>query len=190
MLLHSAEVRWFFPGILQDAVLGAFQGRNEATRCDRYLRLPGVDTVGVKLRQGRFEVKARRGPVEAVTFTDEVSGCADCWAKWACAADKLDQLTSLLVEEPSDWTDIEKTRWTRVSGDPTGGCQVELTRIVVAGSHWWTLGLEAVGPMDAVRARLRDGATAFFEREYGRLELDAALCAATSASYPVWLGTL
>ena len=190
MLIHSAEVRWFFPGILQDAVLDAFDARRESVRHDRYLRLRGVDAVGVKLRQGRLEVKARRGPIETVALAEGVSGNCDCWVKWACAADKLDQLTALLAEDTREWIDVQKERCVRVYGDATTGCHVELTKIVVDRAHWWTLGIEAIGPADQAREQLRRGAAVFFAEQYRALTLDAALAGATSASYPMWLASL
>jgi hypothetical protein len=80
--LHSVEVRWFWPGHAQWEVLLAWftrKGRlplvaetrqnvsqpdvgrlvkQERPHTDDYLLLPNCETVGVKQRQGRLEVKA------------------------------------------------------------------------------------------------------------------------------------
>jgi hypothetical protein len=199
MLIPSAEVRWFFVGSLQEAVLDAFGGREEAPRCDRYVVLPGVESVGVKLREGMLEVKALQGAVEVAGFPGDVSGRCYCWVKWACAADKLDGLTAMRDGTPQGWVAVEKVRWVTTYSlaphhadtlrAPTPTYQVELTRLKLGGARWWTLGVEVVGPMDRVRDDLRLAAHAFFESKYPALGLDAALSAQTSWSYPAWLAS-
>ena len=56
-MLHSAEIRWFVPGQIPQAVLDWFGAghalKPEEKRIDEYLMFPDCDTVGVKLRQGK-----------------------------------------------------------------------------------------------------------------------------------------
>jgi hypothetical protein len=70
---------------------------------------------------------------------------------------------------------------------PTGshegfGCGLELTRIVVRGADWWSLGLEAFGPEATLEKRLMAVAGHLFALGAApRLEAEA------SYGYPRWL---
>lgn len=56
----------------------------EATRTDEYLLLPGALTTGVKLRQGRFEIKAlTAGPTSCSLPEGRGEGKQDQWVKWS-----------------------------------------------------------------------------------------------------------
>jgi hypothetical protein len=65
-MYHSAEVRWFLEGPLPGDMQLWFEAgglaKTEPQRTDEYLFLPGCTTTSVKLRSGRFEVKALTQP--------------------------------------------------------------------------------------------------------------------------------
>jgi hypothetical protein len=62
------------------------------------------------------------------------------------------------------------------------GCGLELTRIVVRGAEWWSLGLEAFGPEETLEESLMTVAGHLFASEAApRLE------AGDSYGYPRWL---
>lgn len=175
-VFHSAESRWFFEGELPDPVRGWFvatgTARQEPTRTDDYLLLPGCATTGVKIRAGSIEVKAMTRASESVTYGRGVRGYRDAWVKWSCGSQDVDALRRMLGNTGDRWLSVRKSRQLRLfsiaSGtpvaldDPTariaGGCQVELTEIAVSPStlgaslragdrlpdgRWWSLSLEA-----------------------------------------------
>ena len=106
MPLITREVRWFFDGRLAAdgaATVAWFTGgaggqegeavpvawpaewRSEDWRTDRYLLLPDSDDVGVKLRQGRLDIKGRHSLIGIQRFGDGLEGEVACWTKWTLA---------------------------------------------------------------------------------------------------------
>ena len=90
MMLHSAEMRWFFVGPAPewvpewfDAGEGRLPERLEKLRTDSYLVFFGSSGVGVKLREApgkghlNFEIKALREPRPGIL------GKADARVKWS-----------------------------------------------------------------------------------------------------------
>jgi hypothetical protein len=126
---------------------------------DHYLRIPEGDALGVKLREGRIEVKQRQRQLGAVPLQARVSGVVEQWRKWSFP---LTRRTSAAFDTPVPalgWVGVYKERQHsryRLTGDgnlvamsparyPDRGCDLELTRVAAAGSEWWTLGFEAFG---------------------------------------------
>jgi len=133
--LATVEARWFGAGSVPDDLAAWFEAeggvRREPVRTDRYLRLPGVAAVGVKLRAGRLEIKARReAPPGAAVWAGHPSPL-DGWLKWSAPLDAL-------AADPLPPLDVAKARRLLVRA----GVQVELAALEVAGGQHWTFGLE------------------------------------------------
>jgi hypothetical protein len=206
MLLPSAEIRWFFQGTLSDEILNWFsppeQERNlESEREDQYLLLPECDTVGVKLREGKLEVKALISGPSRFTLGNIV-GRTDQWIKWSFDNKGLQALKDDLLES-GKWKEVQKERILRkFSTDsgvvrevspkqkpfPVSGCNVELTSIKVnAGQKWFSLGFEAFGPA-AINERLEKVVRSFFE---GNGDMPGIpLSEIESLNYPTWIRKL
>jgi hypothetical protein len=166
---------------------------------DYYLRLAGGDSLGIKLREGRIEIKQRHGPTGVVRLHDRVAGQVEHWRKWTFPLDEASSELSGLLLPPSSWIGVEKARRLRtyrVAGDdtivaisargyPERGCSWELTRLRVRGEAWWTLGFEAFGEQASLRERLLLVA----DQVLGAQE-PPALEAGDSFSYPRWLSLL
>ena len=200
MLVVSAESRWFYHGDIPAPVLEWFRAGEdciaEAPRVDRYLNLVGCTTVGVKLREGRFEIKARRAAPRSLIFTDAVNGLSDGWVKWSSASPNLsDSADGVSMREPHEWIPVGKERWLRWldigEGDyapqrhepPVFGCTAELTRVTVGEDLWWTFALEAMGDASRVDQLLVTAGQLYLHNHPGPQPLDEA----SAASYPVWL---
>jgi hypothetical protein len=156
-------VRWFYEGSLPPAVLEWFQ-RDEPEpevqprRLDYYFHIAGVDSLGIKLREGRIELKQRELQWPNTALHKRVHGVLEQWCKWGFGL--ADPVTSLAATgvPASVWIGVEKKRIVRrydVSGNcvraagggeyPGRGCVWELTEIGISGRPWWSLGLEAYG---------------------------------------------
>lgn len=222
---HSAELRWFLPQANEmDRFLGWFRMqdqlpsheeghynpkakaapfvRRELERTDEYLHLPDCDTVGVKRRQGKLEVKALVAGPRPFALTG-VCGRLDQWVKWSFEpSDKQrSKVLEIELDQSGPWRKVVKKRYLQkyafdsglvaVSPDqrPDTGCNIELTVIDVKANigTWLTFGFEAFGPSGRVMALL-DEAVAHFFNLHGPppVRLDGR----DSHSYPAWLAML
>lgn len=199
-MLHTAEMRWFVTGALPDAIAAWFHGGMAAlrseTRTDHYLVFPGSAAVGVKVREGRFEIKARCGEPQLFQLATQVQGHSDCWLKWSTDVPPTEAWIAALLAEPQGWFAVSKTRWTRrfvqegatireVKAEQEGQlvCSVELAQIDVGSSAWWSIGLEAQAAPDTAQELLRRVGVVFFAHQPPGTPLDAA----ASFAYPSWL---
>jgi hypothetical protein len=166
----TAEVRWFHRGAAPPEIVTWFgQGEREPeaqpARTDSYLRLSDNDALGIKLREGRFEVKRRQQDGEIVRWGDRVAGRVELWRKWSFALAASPGSLDTLLASSRTWLEIHKARSLRkyqVTPDrevqavpatqfPAQGCGLELTAITVEGDHWWSLAFEAFGDEDRLR---------------------------------------
>ena len=192
----SLEVRWILPGPLETAVAGWF-GRFPAqieSREDTYLLDPRLPGLSVKIRAGELlEVKVYRGSPGILDVAGRACGRMESWQKWSFPFSPLRQGTADLA----GWRPVAKRRRIsrfslaggrvvagapRLAGQPA--CAAELTEVRVRGEAWWSLGLEATGPVGLLGGGLEATATLVFAQAVpGRVELGPD----NSTSYAAWL---
>ena len=172
--VRSLEVRWIFPGQLEAAVarwFGRFPAAAES-REDSYLLDPQLPGLSVKVRGGRaLEVKAYRGSPGLLEVAGRARGRLESWQKWSFPVSPLSPGSG----DPPGWRPVRKRR--RISRFPLASgqvvarapgpgqqprCEVELTEVRTRGQPWWTLGFEATGPADLLRAALEATAALVF----------------------------
>lgn len=219
---HSAELRWFLPEQdpwdpllqwfrLQDRLPLREEGlydpktaaepfvKLERKRTDEYLLLPDCDTVGVKQRQGKLEVKALVAGPRPFSLGGVV-GRVDQWVKWSFDPSEAIAIQfEIELDQSGPWRRVVKKRYTqKISLDsvrpiavppdqyPEAGYNIELTVIDVQAAlrTWLTFGFEAFGPSGRVMSLL-DEAVAHFFAVYGPPPI--ALNGSDSLSYPAWL---
>ena len=195
--VRSLEVRWIFPGRLEAAVAGWF-GRFPAaveSREDSYLLDPQLRGLSVKVRGGgALEVKAYRGSPGILQVAGRARGRLESWQKWSFPVSPLSPGSA----GPPGWRPVRKRRrisrfWLAggqiVARAPGPGqrpqCEVELTEVDARGQDWWTLGFEATGPADLLRAALEATAALVFARA---LPSGVEPGPGQSRSYAQWLG--
>ena len=209
-MYHSAEVRWFFRGRLPGEMRLWFEAGRLATsepqRTDDYLFLPGCVTTSVKLRDGRFEVKALTQSPSSMTYRNGISGLRDAWVKWSSVRIDIDTSSRLVGNADDRWISVSKLRRLRLVSlegeEPvevapdhgrSGGCQVELTAIKAWSRSqdpseavpWWTLSFEASGD----EGTMQDGLDLVIDDLF-KEPPPLALSREASFSYPVWLQRL
>ena len=110
-MFRSGEMRWFFRGELPPAASDWFASdgyaKPEPARVDDYLLLPACDTASVKLREGRFEVKAQTGAPQAANYEHGIAGYRDTWVKWSGKVGDPGLLVELFIREEDRWLSIE-----------------------------------------------------------------------------------
>lgn len=217
-MYYSGEARWFFRGEASAAaerwIADGGLTERAAARVDQYLVLPGCSTTGVKIREGKFEVKARTSPAEPVTWSEQIAGFRDTWIKWSRTTQDTATFTDT-IQSGEHWAFVSKRRSLRLfsldSGQPTevriggpwlsAGCQVEMSDIRVAwasenglppenvdwerADRWWSFCFEAFGEPGSVLNHL-DTVVRHVAAEAPDLELPRE----ASMSYPAWLAAL
>lgn len=203
----SAEIRWFWRGDPQPEFHAWFQsaslhgctaGGGKDSREDIYLSAPAQADLGIKRRGNKpgVEVKGLVAILETRLAAQPFAGSIEMWSKWTSDVLSIDHLPTIATS---------KLRWLRkfdTSGSeavevplkddeepadgsrprPVRGCNVELTRVTLAGDErWWTFGWESFGPLASVATDLCKGADVIASRQ------PPALPPGELFSYPAWL---
>lgn len=147
----TAELRWFTkirPAQLADWFDGLPAQRTVLEeRTDEYLPT-GSGRVGIKIREGRLEVKVRSARQSWQPDSGELEGLLECWTKRG-----FELPPGEVSANAEAYLQVHKTRKTVIvtwpgpdyhkpGTDSPEGCQVELTHLSVAGEQWYTFGLE------------------------------------------------
>jgi len=205
-MFSTTEIRWFIAGILPEETLSWFSAghplETATVQVHEYLLFPGCDTVGVKFREDRFEIKAKVGIPQPFSLVMGIRGWREQWVKWSLATKGLPMLGPEL-RQSGPWLTVRKERNQRIFSAEAGnlqevpagsfpvvGCNIELTRIEVEADppSWFTLGFEAYGPPSATSGILGEGLDLFFKAQGGAPGIK--LNRANSFSYPTWLMNL
>lgn len=200
--LTSAEIRWFIKGIIPPAVFDWFIGLNDnyinqPERTDYYLDLKSDDLLGIKLREGRVEIKQQTQHIGNISPGKNVIGLAEKWQKWSFELNEANNIISI-EQFGNEWLAVTKNRILVNYGisedsiasqkEPTlykNGCITEITSIKINNENWWSLGLESYGEEN----RLLDNLVLIShlilsDKSNIRLALDESM------SYPCWIKQL
>ncbi len=202
-MFPTAEVRWFIRGEIPSKVWGWYhrQGtepEEQPSRVDYYLGLEEGDSLGVKLREGRIEIKRRYGHSEIVYFGERIVGRVEYWNKWGFTISGVDTNLPEWFESPNWWIGVRKERKLRTyqvttektvtevvfSGSLGSGCGWELAKIRIEGVEepWWSVGFEAFGKESDLKDTLMLVAESVL-----KTDISPVLTIANSYGYPKWL---
>jgi len=200
MFQFSSEIRWFLSGEVPQRFVEWFAGPQQVLeeREDVYVLIDKCRTVGIKLRQGKFEIKALIQESRPIPIDVGVEGQMESWIKWSIRNDAVPRFVQMARSETPTLT-ISKSRWLRkISLDsddpietdpenqPIDGCNIELTKIGVLGLDWWSFAFEAFGPRERTAANLMRGVRAFI----GQSRPPVEFAVDNSLSYPSWISDL
>ena len=145
-MITTIELRWFYRNTIPAEIENWFQqdcpGEEMGTpekREDIYLHSE-CEFLGIKLRQGKLEIKWRKAELGTLRFADRLEGRAEKWSKWICEDPTEESFAPTVVMQKRLWLSIEKVRSQRYYE----GCSVELTQLKVKGNAWWSLAFEAL----------------------------------------------
>jgi len=196
----TVEIRWFYQGKVPTAVFDWFTAIDdelvkEPARTDYYLHPLVHDGMGIKLREGRIEIKQRIQTMQTIQVGQQISGLVEQWQKWSFLLSEQNEFTESI--EVSQWIAVRKARqiqsfrseWgkKRPTRSPVlpmeADCRIEFTDLLVQDKQWWTLGLESYGDDEtAVSTKLLPAIDWIFSSEYTP-QLDNQ----ASFGYPQWL---
>lgn len=200
----TTEVRWFQEGELPSQWLPWFEGcpgpwRDEPPRADFYLIARETDGLGVKIRQGRMEIKLRQESWGILQLNNHIRGVVEHWHKWSFEIVDIHDLPAGIDGSDLNWTKVRKLRRLRRyqlsrTGEleplpentyPPDLCEVELTKVWIGEQPWWTLAIEAPGSKKSSHEVLTATSHQLFS-----LERAPMLPAKYSFGYPHWLARL
>jgi hypothetical protein len=172
--------------------------RVEPFRMDFYLSMPLEEWLGIKVRDGKLEIKRCVHDDGVHSFSDRVRGRLATWRKWTFPLGNSDEFLDA-AKEP--WIKIGKDRQVRKfrvlepnqidEVDPSApairGCVFELARLnVMKHSSWCSVAIEAFG--DGVESKGNIAKSVLLKL------LDGTSCpilpAEMSMDYPNWLSFL
>ena len=199
------EIRWFFKFKILNSVRNWFEDQlfgphlTVEKRTDVYLVLPGSEGLGIKVREGKLEIKSRKKASPFVDSTGKIEGMLEAWDKqaWEMSDAMQDITPGLEIGDQRTLIGVEKERRQRWYKVPAKGnlkplpksrhrkadCAVELTRLrIFDDEHWWTIALDVFGKAGYVMEKLELAVQWLFQNYVGpKLEINK------SYGYPQWL---
>jgi hypothetical protein len=200
---YTCEVRWFISGAIPTHFETWFKQNcldsQPEQRTDVYLYSPGNDFMGVKLREGRLEIKWRISELGTIQFGNSVAGKVEKWGKWMCLDSTGQAFLPSQVEKNSAWISVNKIRYSQSYQVLPGSipellsknlnldnienrCNVELTLLQVNEKNWWSVALEASGEEANLMDNL-DATASYLFTNYQGIQLQEH----DSFAYPHWL---
>lgn len=198
----SAEIRWFFQGIIHNDILLFFKEnqivfQEEPPRTDWYL-LNNDNFTSVKLRNHSLEIKRFLGKHENFRINSEIRGNAEKWVKFSFEMKPGDDSRDITTGRYAQWLAVEKKRSVvryavlndgdiRVGteDEPEGGT-LEICFVKTLKRDFWTVGIETSGPEEKAVMNLEQIANHLF-----RNSMQISLFKnENSYSYPEFLGKL
>ncbi|MCG9972010.1 hypothetical protein [Christiangramia crocea] len=163
-MFNSKEIRWFSK--TEDKAISnwfkkkSYSFEDTEARTDFYLPLTGKKEIGIKLREGKIEVKQLIAEPEKGNLSANAEGFFERYSKWSFSTSENDSLSKeIITEKKYDWLDVKKERMgVKLKKETNGntaivkidefisyGCQIEYTRIKVKETTWYSFGLEWFG---------------------------------------------
>ncbi len=187
--LLTLEVRWFkagkIPPIIEQWFLNVCPDElstpTQEVREDQYFYTPGCESLNLKLRQGKLELKWRQTElgVESFGVNQSWQGRVERWLKWSYQESTPSDLIKVLGTGDQPILTIKKQRlqWS------FQGINFELTQLQFSqDKFWWSLGFE-------MEETPTQGKTYFEDRVNQVVETypETAFNLDHSHSYPSWL---
>jgi len=181
---YSAEIRWFFDDRSMTEIEAWFDNNrsflsDQPKRTDYYLHADNLLTHGIKIRDGRFEVKIQQHDWGQISLVNHNAGKGNMWCKYSFALEEGDEEMRHIADAFKDlrsvglnqeWIRVDKKRRqikylidpekalvNKVTPEktPPQGCNVELATVSINhGREFCTFGLEAYGKGVDVRKNL------------------------------------
>jgi hypothetical protein len=200
------EMRWFYPGIPPATVEhwffadcpGELLGTPDE-REDVYLyTTPVCEYLGVKLRQGKLEVKWRKAELGVIQIGQNCQTKLEKWVKWVCDDPSATNMTPVSVLDNGAWISVKKNRSQRIykiniDSDKEiqllpiqqpidEACALEFTKLNINGNDWWTVAFEVFGE-DISLMDMLFPVSDLILKSYPEADLQAQ----NSFAYPRWL---
>jgi hypothetical protein len=191
----SYEIRWFHKGKAPPAIKHWFEKELYSREYidDIYLITGLCSNIGIKIRNGKIEIKEQIAEKKIISLSDFAEGTMDVWHKYSfnLMPDQQDNVRSL-----NEWLTIHKIRKIRhinFRDNPTNlqflqfgeGCRTELAELKVLKADWWTIIFEMYGDKEILVEVFKTATRKFLEGiEPGLLTIEK------SYSYPEFISKI
>jgi hypothetical protein len=181
-MTNSAEIRWFFQGIINNNILGYFRDKHvvfkeEPPRTDWYLKKNDKFS-SIKLRNGNLEVKKLSGTIDGFQINHSISGNAEKWVKFIFGSGNGGEARNIAAGNYPDWIRVDKqrsiVRFEQVENVIVAATDqsrdvilLEICFVRVLNLDFWTLAIEASGNDTNSVQLLESGATHIFPDDTG-----------------------
>ncbi len=177
-MYKSKEIRWFF-GEENEHLIRWFNDQgldfdNVQSRFDYYHLESLKADLGIKLREGRVEIKQRYEGPQPGQLSKYCEGFYEVWIKWSFEIEEQDREQHEILNSGQNdhWLKVEKQRLGiklglneknerkifSISDILKQGCQLEYTKIQIEDKSWYTFGLEWFGtPWLELEPQIFDG---------------------------------
>jgi hypothetical protein len=201
------EVRWFISDSLPTEIANWIENdslfKNDIKveeRIDLYLIISNIESIGLKFREDKLEIKYRIKEHSLATHEYRIMGKAEIWTKWKWnfSIGKEKEVRQAFTEGNLKGQRVEvfKKRRQRkfeiltdstfkqipMNKRPSDGCLMELTELKVNDMQWWTIGIDYLTNSEYSVEMLEKAANYLF-KDYPGPELRVE----NSYSYPGWL---
>lgn len=185
--LLTLEVRWFesgkIPQVIEKWFTTACPGELSSPpeeRQDQYFYTPGCESLNLKLRQGKLELKWRQTELGIYSFAEKGwQGRVERWQKWSYQESIPSNFIQALETADQPVVPVRKKRSQR----DYNGVACELTQLQFDDHQfWWSLGFE-------MEETPTQGKT-HFEKKVSQVTKtypETAFNLAHSRAYPSWL---
>ncbi|MBL7128953.1 MAG: hypothetical protein ISS16_08210 [Ignavibacteria bacterium] len=163
-MFPTLEVRWFYKDSESDdnylkVFKNVLQFEEQPARVDHYYYFTSEGSMGIKIREGRLEIKNCFRDYSIVLFNRQVEGKVEFWHKWSFEINQTDSNYQKVLDSNNSWITVKKERTLckyKITKDEQVSvlsnaeyseniCNVELTNILIRDKKWWSLGFESYG---------------------------------------------
>jgi hypothetical protein len=160
-MLETIEIRWFYKGEIPNKLYERFSNSKlqikPELRTDYYLLIENCDSLGIKLRNSRLEIKWLKKRERVNMLEKDIGGNQERWIRWEWNdTDSFNEILGFIqINKDNPWVKIDKKRIQKKFGIFDNSLveipqenihfdfSMELTQLKVYESFWWSIGLDS-----------------------------------------------
>jgi hypothetical protein len=201
-VLESIEIRWFYKGQIPNKLYQLFSNSNLQTkpelRTDYYLLIENCDSLGIKLRNSRLEIKWLKKREHFDFSKKNIEGNQERWIRWEWNdTNSFNEILRFIqVNKDNPWVKIDKKRIQKKFSifdnslveipleNAHFDFSIELTQLKVYEHLWWSIGCDTFQNKNDVRFFIQ------LIEQYTDEQFRKSLKSDSSYGYPKWISKI
>lgn len=198
-VLESIEIRWFYKGHVPNRLYELFSGSNlqikPELRTDYYLLIGNCDSLGIKLRNSRLEIKWLKKREHFDLPKKNIEGKQERWIRWEWNdTNSFNEILQFIqVGKDNPWVKIDKKRVQKKFSVFDNSLveipqenipfdfSIELTQLKVYEHPWWSIGIDTFQNENEVHFFIQ------LIEQYTDEQFQKNLKSTSSYGYPEWI---